>query len=58
MVPLLRLRKTKQGKGKAYFEVTIPVKAIETLKWNDGDILLPTIDTEKDQLTYKRAKLS
>ena len=58
MVPTLRLRKTKQGKGKAYFEVTIPTKAIETLNWNDGDALVPTIDREKDQLTYKRAKLS
>ncbi len=48
----------KQGKGRAYYEVTIPVKAIETLKWSDGDILVTTVDKEKDQLIYKRAKLT
>ena len=54
---LMRLRKVKRGKGKAYFEVTIPIKAIETLRWNDGDVLVATVDREKDQLKYKRAKL-
>ncbi|MEM2094597.1 MAG: hypothetical protein QXI32_04810 [Candidatus Bathyarchaeia archaeon] len=55
--PLLRLRKVKQGKGRAYYEVTIPIKAIEALKWSDGDILVATVDREKDQLTYKRARI-